>query len=243
MKFSHACTIGLILAAAPVWAAKTLSSERDQLSYTVGYSTGQAMVASKLDIASKAFERGIGDALAQRKASLSDEKMREVMGHFQQQRIAQQLKQRAQLAKQNQEEGQTFLAANAKHADVKVLASGLQYKVLEQGHGSKPKLSDSVTVDYEGRFLSQEVFDSSYQREEVATLDLGAVIKGWQEALLLMSEGDAWELYVPAELAYGEQGAGPIGPNQTLVFKIHLHTINAEPLHAEGQQQDEAVQA
>jgi FKBP-type peptidyl-prolyl cis-trans isomerase FklB len=226
MKFWYVCLLGLLTHGVSVYAAQTLPAARNQLSYTVGYSTGKAMIASGLDIATPSFERGLKDALQHQKAALSEQTMRDVMTRFQQQRVAEQQKKRTQLALKNQQQGQRFLQRNAKKAGVKILASGLQYKSLSQGQGAKPTVNDTVTVDYEGRLINNDVFDSSYQRHKAATLPLNAVIKGWQQALPLMSVGDTWELYVPASLAYGEQGAGPIGPNETLVFKIHLRAIN-----------------
>lgn len=229
MKYWFVCLLGLLAHGLSVSAAQVPDAARDQLSYTVGYSTGKAMTTAGLDIAMPSFKDGLQDALQHQKAALSEQTMRDVMTRFQQKRVAQQQKKLAQLALNNQQQGQRFLQRNAKQAGVKTLASGLQYKSLQKGHGAKPTLSDTITVDYEGRLINNDVFDSSYQRHKAATLPLNAVIQGWQQALPLMSVGDTWELYVPANLAYGEQGAGPIGPNETLVFKIHLRAINQKP--------------
>lgn len=130
------------------------------------------------------------------------------------------------LAQQNLAAGQAFLETNKTQPGVTTLASGLQYKVLEQGSGPKPAKSDMVTVDYEGKLINGQVFDSSYQRGQPATFPVAAVIPGWQEALQLMNAGATWELYIPAQLAYGERGApGAIGPNEALIFKVHLIAV------------------
>lgn len=126
-------------------------------------------------------------------------------------------------AGQNKETGDKFMGINKNKANVVTLPSGLEYEVLEKGAGKKPGKNDTVTVDYEGKLLNGTVFDSSYKRGQPATFPVNGVIAGWQEALQLMNEGDTWMLYIPSDLAYGKTGAGGIiGPNETLVFKVHL---------------------
>ena len=127
----------------------------------------------------------------------------------------------------NQEEGSKFLGENAQQEDVVSLPSGLQYKVIETGEGDKPGPADVVKVHYEGRLIDGTVFDSSMQRGEPAEFPVNRVIAGWTEALQLMTVGSQWELYIPADLAYGAQGAGGvIGPNATLIFKVELLDIH-----------------
>jgi FKBP-type peptidyl-prolyl cis-trans isomerase FklB len=123
-------------------------------------------------------------------------------------------------------DGETFLAENGKKEGVKTLASGLQYKVVKAGTGKTPKATDTVKVHYNGTLVDGTVFDSSIQRGEPASFPVNQVIAGWTEALQLMKEGDKWQLYIPAKLAYGEQGAGgKIGPNSTLIFDVELLSI------------------
>ena len=123
--------------------------------------------------------------------------------------------------------GDLFLEKNKKNPGVITLADGLQYKILTKGTGPMPTDSDSVTVDYAGTLIDGTEFDSSYKRGQPATFQVREVIPGWTEALKLMNTGSTWELYIPAALAYGQEGAPPaIGPNQTLVFKVHLISIN-----------------
>jgi FKBP-type peptidyl-prolyl cis-trans isomerase FklB len=126
----------------------------------------------------------------------------------------------------NTDAGAAFLAANAKKPGVKTLPDGLQYKVITEGKGEKPTLNDVVTVHYMGTLVDGKEFDSSYKRGEPATFPVAGVIAGWTEALQLMPAGSTWELYIPANLAYGEQGAPPvIGPNETLIFKVQLLSV------------------
>ncbi|MDG1139702.1 MAG: FKBP-type peptidyl-prolyl cis-trans isomerase [Opitutales bacterium] len=126
----------------------------------------------------------------------------------------------------NADKGAKFLSANKKRKGIKELESGLQYKVIRPGKGKKnPKESDEVEVHYHGTLISGEVFDSSTDRGEPAKFKLNGVIRGWTEALQLMKEGDKWKLFIPGDLAYGENGSNSIGPNETLVFEVELLSI------------------
>lgn len=119
--------------------------------------------------------------------------------------------------------GEQFLAENAKRAEVKTSASGLQYEVLTEGTGAKPKATDKVRVHYEGTLIDGTVFDSSYKRGEAITFGLNQVISGWTEGLQLMSIGSKYKLYLPYNLAYGEHGAGEmIPPYSALIFTVEL---------------------
>ncbi|HOJ23353.1 MAG TPA: FKBP-type peptidyl-prolyl cis-trans isomerase, partial [Armatimonadota bacterium] len=115
---------------------------------------------------------------------------------------------------------------NKKKPGVVTLPSGLQYKVLKEGTGKSPKVTDTVTVHYRGTLIDGTEFDSSYRRNEPATFEVGQIIPGWVEALQLMKTGAKWQLFIPSELAYGEQGAGSqIGPNSVLLFEVELLSI------------------
>jgi len=125
--------------------------------------------------------------------------------------------------KVNIEQGKAFLAENSQKDGVITLPSGLQYQVLVEGNGAKPKATDTVKTHYHGTLLNGEVFDSSVQRGQPATFPVNGVIQGWVEALQLMPVGSKWKLFVPYQLAYGERGAGgKIGPCTTLVFEVEL---------------------
>lgn len=122
--------------------------------------------------------------------------------------------------------GEAFLVDNKKKPGVITLPDGLQYKVITEGKGDKPTLNDVVTVHYAGTLVDGKEFDSSYKRGEPATFPVAGVIAGWTEALQLMPAGSTWELYIPAHLAYGDQGAPPaIGSNETLIFKVQLISV------------------
>ena len=129
-------------------------------------------------------------------------------------------------AQVGREKGEAFLAENAKKEGVKIIPSGLQYRILKEGTGKKPAKTDTVVVHYKGTLVDGREFDSSYKRNKPAEFPVGGVIKGWTEALQLMPEGSKWMLYIPWNLAYGAQGRGGlIGPHETLVFEVELISI------------------
>ena len=128
----------------------------------------------------------------------------------------------------NKEEGEKFLAANAKKDGVKTLPSGVQYKVIKEGTGAIPSDTSLVKCHYEGRLLNDTVFDSSYKRGEPIVLRANQVIKGWTDALVNMPEGSIWEVYIPQELAYAEREQGDIKPFSMLIFKIELIEANTK---------------
>ncbi len=129
---------------------------------------------------------------------------------------------------ENKAAGEKFLAENAKKEGVKVLPSGVQYKVLKEGTGAIPADTSLVKVNYEGRLINDSIFDSSYQRGEPTTFRANQVIKGWTEALCHMPAGSVWEVYIPQDLAYGEREQNIIKPFSALVFKIELLEVNGK---------------
>jgi FKBP-type peptidyl-prolyl cis-trans isomerase FklB len=199
---------------------KPLKSEKDRLSYTLGHQIGQSLKRDGLDIDANIMAQAIGHVQSGAKPRLTEEEMRAVMTASREKRV-QALKEQAG---KNLKAGQEFLAANKAKKDVVSLPSGLQYKVLTAGQGDKPKATDVVTVHYRGTLITGKEFDSSIKRGQPATFPVNGVIKGWQEALPLMPVGSKWQVFIPAELAYGAQGAagGAIGPNETLIFDIEL---------------------
>ena len=130
-------------------------------------------------------------------------------------------------AQKNGAEAEKFLAANKTKEGVKATESGLQYKVLKEGSGAQPKSSDTVTVNYRGTLMDGTEFDSSYKRGQPATFPVSGVIKGWTEALQLMKVGSKYQLFIPASLAYGEQGRPGIPPNSLLIFEVELMNVNS----------------
>ncbi|RKR07425.1 FKBP-type peptidyl-prolyl cis-trans isomerase [Kushneria sinocarnis] len=200
-------------------------SDQARLSYAIGATMAQNMSQDMSDLDLDTFTQGIRDGYNGNDLKLSQDQISQALKQYQQKMIAQQQQQQQQAAKENKAAGEKFLKQNAQKDGVQTTDSGLQYKVVEEGNGPKPAAEEQVKVDYEGKTIDGEVFDSSYERGQPVTFQVNQVIEGWQQALQMMPEGATWMIYVPAELAYGQGGTGPIGPNQTLIFKVHLIAV------------------
>ena len=198
-------------------------SIKTDASYVIGRNIGESIVGQNLDVDVDILVSALKEALAGKESRLSEEEMIAVMQKLQQQMAAKAAEEAKVAAAANLKKGQAFLEANGKKEGVMTTKSGLQYRVVKKGDGASPLASDEVTVHYEGRLINNKVFDSSIKRGQPATFPVNGVIKGWTEALQLMKEGAEYELYIPAELAYGTRGAGQdIGPNEVLIFKVSL---------------------
>ncbi len=204
-----------------------LAAPKDKLSYAIGVDIGSGFKRQGIDINPAMLMQGMQDVLGSGKLLLNEQEVRSTLVDFQKQMMAKRDAQLKQIGQKNMQDGNAFLAANKTKPGVVSLDNGLQYKIIEEGKGISPTEKDSVTVDYQGSFIDGKVFDSSYQRGKPVTFGVTEVIPGWTQALKLMKQGSTWEVYVPANLAYGTNGMPPvIGPNQTLVFKIHLISVN-----------------
>jgi FKBP-type peptidyl-prolyl cis-trans isomerase FklB len=170
--------------------------------------------------------RGLRDALAGGKTSLTEDEARAVLQQLQND-VREKMQAKAHEAgAENRKEGEAFLAANKGKEGIVTLPSGLQYKILKAGNGPKPTAADTVSCNYRGTLINGKEFDSSYKRGEATSFPVGGVIKGWTEALQLMPVGSKWQLFIPADLAYGDRGAGAdIGPGETLIFEVELVSI------------------
>lgn len=199
------------------------SSFEDQVSYSFGYLMGKNYTENLKNVDLDAFINGLKIAATGKAPSLSEEEMSKVLTQFKQQVDAKQLIVHQQLAEKNAKAGTQFLAENKQKSGIKTTASGLQYQVLQQGTGKTPTASSTVKVNYEGRLLDGTVFDSSIARQQAAEFQVNHVIPGWTEGLQLMKEGGKYRFFIPANLAYGEVGAGDaIEPNSTLIFDVDL---------------------
>lgn len=213
----------------PAASKTTLKTEKDRLSYTIGVDIGENLGAQSLDIDEKVLIQGLNDGLNKGDLLMTREEMQKTIMDLQKRLVAEQKAKMEAAGSENAKKGKEFLAKNKQAKGVVALPSGLQYKVIDNGDGPSPSQNDFVTVDYEGKLINGEVFDSSYKRGKPVQFKVSQVIQGWQEALQKMKKGATWELYIPPELAYGERGlGGPIGPNETLVFKVHLISIDQE---------------
>ncbi len=213
--------------------AVALESQSQRISYLLGMDNGKNIRGIGLEIDTEAFNRGVSDGLADQPPALTEEQIAETVKTFEAEMMAkrdemQQAEEQAfsLQAEGNLKEGQAFLAENGTKEGVVTTASGLQYKVISAGSGAKPTVDSTVEVHYAGRLLDGTEFDSSVKRGVPATFGVTQVIAGWTEALQLMPQGSKWELYIPADLAYGPGGTGPIGPNQVLIFEVELLNAN-----------------
>ena len=218
-----------LAAAMSLWAVQTmaldLDTDKKRFSYIIGMQIGQQLKNDGIELDETAFMAAIKDMATGAKPQLDQQDAQATLQRIQQQREAEMEK----AAEANKIEGQKFLAANKDKAGVKTLPSGLQYKVIKPGTGASPKAADTVEVNYRGTLIDGTEFDSSYSRGQAASFQVNGVIKGWTEALQVMKEGAKWQIFVPAELAYGERGAGgKIGPNATLIFEVELLKIKAQ---------------
>lgn len=196
------------------------ASPVEKISYALGYE-----VASQIppEVELDTFISGIRDSKAKKELAYTDEELQTAYLEFQKQMLEKQTQETKAVDDQNQ----NFLTDNAKKEGVKTTASGLQYKVTQAGTGKQPTTTSVVTVHYTGKLLDGKVFDSSVERGEPIEFPLNGVIPGWTEGLQLMKEGGKATLYIPAQLAYGQQGVpGTIPPNSTLVFDVELIKVN-----------------
>lgn len=196
------------------------TTEIDKVSYSLGLSIASNLISSGVKtIQIEAFMDAISTAFEGKMPEITPNEANQILQNFFENLQNEQ-------GKAAKEAGEKFLAENKTKEGVVTLPSGLQYKILQEGNGEKPKASDSVKCHYEGRLINGQIFDSSIRRGEPAVFPVSGVIAGWVEALQLMTVGSKWQLYIPSELAYGKHGAGQsIGPNETLIFDVELLAI------------------
>ncbi len=196
---------------------------KDKVGYMVGTDVGRSLAPIKDEIDLPVFLQAMRTLVAPGKSLMTDADMDQVREAFSKRMQAKEEARAADLGRKNLEEGTAFLAKNKTVKGVIATASGLQYRVLRQGTGQRPRPSDRVRVNYEGALLDGTVFDSSYQRGQPAEFALNQVIAGWTEGVALMPVGAKYRFWIPASIAYGEKGTPPtIGPNATLVFDVEL---------------------
>ena len=217
-----AAALAATVATAPV-LAQELETDLDRLSYTVGMDIGNSLSEQGMELDLELLIDALRASYNGEETLLTREEALAERDRFMQRRQQELAEQRNLDAQRNLEEGQAFLEQNADRDGVTVTDSGLQYRVIEEGEGASPEATDQVTVHYRGTLLNGTEFDSSYARDEPATFALNQVIPGWTEGVQLMQEGAKYEFFIPADLAYGEQGRpGPIGPNAALIFEVEL---------------------
>jgi FKBP-type peptidyl-prolyl cis-trans isomerase FklB len=230
MKTSFLIIAASVALASLAPAAETeLKDQKEKVSYSIGIDIGNTLKRQMIDVNAELLNRGIRDGLSGTKPLLTEEQIKETMSAFQKDMVAKQAAAKKATGEKNAAEAKKFLAENKAKEGVKTTASGLQYKVLKEGTGPSPKATETVKVNYRGTTLDGTEFDSSFKRGQPASFPVNRVIKGWTEGLQLMKVGSKYQLFVPADLAYGERGAGSdIGPNATLIFEVELLGITPE---------------
>jgi FKBP-type peptidyl-prolyl cis-trans isomerase len=207
----------------------TLKTQKDKVSYALGMNLGTNLHKETVEVDPAIVLRGLKDSLASGKTLLTEDEARTVLTQLQTEVRGKQQEKMKVAGETNKKEGVEFLTANKSKEGVVMLPSGLQYKILTAGTGPKPTASDTVVCNYRGALISGAEFDSSYKRGQPASFPVNGVIKGWTEALQLMPVGSKWQLFVPAELGYGDRGAGAdIGPGATLIFEVELLSIQSK---------------
>jgi FKBP-type peptidyl-prolyl cis-trans isomerase FklB len=225
-KWQWLAFLGVVLLSAQCAQEPTdLKTEQDKVNYGIGVSVARNFKQQGMEVDINLVVKGMKDELTGKKVLLSDDELRKTMTAYQQEIRRKQIQERKVAALDKKKEGDAFLEENKKKEGVVILPSGLQYKILKAGEGKKPAADDTVEVSYKGTLINGKVFDSSQPGTPLA-LKVKQVIPGWQEALQLMPVGSKWQLFIPPELAYGQQGAGAeIGPNATLIFEVELLAI------------------
>jgi len=209
-----------------------LKDKKEKVSYSIGVDIGNTMKKQSMDIDPDVLAKGLKDAFTGGKTLMTEQEVTETLNGLRMEMMAKQQERMKEAGEKNKKEGEAFLAENKKKEGVVTLPSGLQYKVITEGTGKMPKLTDTVTVNYKGTLIDGTEFDSSYKRGQPATFPVNGVIPGWTEALQLMKEGSKWQVFIPSNLAYGERGAGnQITPNAVLIFDVELISVKSGEDH------------
>jgi len=237
MKIRHLLLAGTMLLGSAALAQKAEVSSKDihfdknKTSYAMGFQLGRDLAARKgteFELSVDEVIKGVRDAYAGKEPAYAKEDLVKNMTAFEQKMRAKQIEVFKKVAEENKKRSEKFLAQNRKKKGIKELPSGVQYRVIEEGSGKRPKADSEVTIHYRGSLIGKDnfdnlrEFDSSFIRGVPRTFKVNEVLKGWQEVLPLMKTGAKWQVFIPPELAYGIRGQGPIGPNEVLVFDINL---------------------
>lgn len=226
MKLVVAAVLGVAMSTGIASEPVQLNTDMDKVSYSIGVDLGKNFKRQAIAVNTTALAKGIEDALTGSQLLLSEDQMKTSLGQFQKDLMEKRNAEFTKKSDENKAKGDAFLKENKEKPGVVTLPSGLQYKILEEGQGAKPAKEDTVTVEYTGHLIDGQVFDSTDKTGKPATFKVSQVIPGWTEILQLMPSGSTWEVYIPSNLAYGPRNMGNlIGPNETLIFKIHLITV------------------
>jgi len=218
-------------------AAQEIDADPGKLGYAIGYEFGAELRSFDVNIDLESVFEAIGHAYGQQDPTVDVTEMRELMLALQEKIRRERMEAFQQLAEENQTKANEFLAQNRSKNGIVALPSGVQYRIIEDGEGARPRIEDTVTVHYRGSKIDGREFDSSFRRGVPAVFEVSGVIEGWQEVLPLMKEGAMWQVFLPPELAFGVRGDPPlIGPNEALQFDLRLVQIGVPEDYQENSQ-------
>lgn len=237
MNRAHVITSAIVLAVfGSTYAAQNQAIQaqpqgnNDKINYSIGVRVGRELSLQKIVFNQEYFLLGLKDGMSNKLSFMTDEEIHTTMANLQKE-IAQRRKEEIkEKAIKNVAEEKKFLAANKNKKGIVTLPSGLQYRIINNGKGDSPKITDTVNTHYRGKLVNGTEFESSYSKGRPAKFPVNTVIPGWREALQLMKPGAKWEIFVPSKLAYGEHDAGPIvGPKACLIFELELLSVETTP--------------
>lgn len=221
-RFALSFLLTLLISTA---SAQDINSEKGKLSYAVGWDIGQDIKRRGTEIDVESLISAIRDIVADRKPQVEGEEMQALLTALQQKVRKEQVEAFQKLAAENQLKSEKFLEANKTKTGIVVMPSGVQYRIIEEGEGARPRMESSVKVHYRGSKMDGREFDSSFARGVPEEFVVNSVLQGWQEILPLMKQGATWQIFVPPELAFGQRGNPPVGPNEALMFDLKLVEI------------------
>ena len=221
-RFALSLLMALVMGSA---FAQDVSSEKGKLSYAVGWDIGQDIKRRSTEIDVESLITAIRDIVADREPQVSGEEMQALLTALQQKVRKEQVEAFQALATENQAKSESFLESNKTKTGIVVMPSGVQYRIIEEGEGARPGMESSVRVHYRGSKMDGREFDSSFARGVPEEFVVNSVLQGWQEVLPLMKQGATWQIFVPPELAFGQRGNPPVGPNEALMFDLKLVEI------------------
>lgn len=224
MRSRFALSLIMMLAAGAA-LAQDVSTEKGKLSYAIGWDFGQDIKRRGEEFDVESVVEAIRDTVAGREAQVSAEEMVALLQSFQAKVRQEQVEAFQELASENQAKSEAFLEENKSKTGIVVMPSGVQYRIIEEGDGPRPNMESTVKVHYRGSKMDGREFDSSFARGVPEEFVVNSVLQGWQEVLPLMKQGSTWQIFVPPELAFGQRGNPPVGPNEALMFDLRLVEI------------------
>ena len=224
MRFVLALIILIALMAGPVMA-QDVTTEKGRLSYAVGWDIGEDIKRRGAEFDVETIIAAVRDSTGEKDPQVPSEEMVTLLTELQQKVRTEQAEAFQKLSDENQTQADEFLAANLAKNGIVALPSGIQYRIIEEGEGTRPNMDSAVKVHYRGSKINGHEFDSSFARGVPEEFTVNTVLKGWQEVLPLMKTGATWQVFVPPELAFGPRGNPPVGPNEALIFDLKLVEI------------------